>query len=245
MAEKAYAQWNQTGNAGRNGANTFAAIEGGWMATVYAQVTGKNATDYWFNNTPKQTLINALKSGQSVTLGTKTGALGGGLVQGHAYMVKGYDAATDKFTLHNPWGTSHPTPLYYTQLQQFCSVFVVANASGTSPIAQLQSKTNVRNDMYMEALAVTVNQQRTVAESDLADDEVSSPLNGEQRRWSLTADSQDASDLVDIESAMLDQIRRDIGELQDYVGLTLNSSESELALTAAIDEVFAQPSLFN
>jgi hypothetical protein len=245
LAEKAYAQWNQTGNAGRNGANTFAAIEGGWMATVYAQVTGKNATDYWFNNTPKQTLINALNSGQAVTLGTKTGALGGGLVQGHAYMVKGYDAATDKFTLHNPWGTSHPTPLNYTQLQQFCSVFVVANSSGTSPIAQLQSKTNVRNDMYMEALAASVNQQRTIAESESSDEEASSPLSGQSNRLSLVADSQNSSDLVDIELAMLDQIRRDVGEMQEYVSLSMDSSPSDLALTAAIDELFAQPSLFN
>jgi len=40
LAEKAYAQWNQTGKEGRDGTNNFASIQGGWMATVDAQVLG-------------------------------------------------------------------------------------------------------------------------------------------------------------------------------------------------------------
>ena len=46
LAEKAYAQWNQTGKEGRDGLNAYASIQGGWMATVDAQVLGHNATDY-------------------------------------------------------------------------------------------------------------------------------------------------------------------------------------------------------
>ena len=60
LAEKAYAQWNQTGKEGRDGTNAFASIQGGWMATVDAQVLGHNATDYIMTNTKEQAAINAL-----------------------------------------------------------------------------------------------------------------------------------------------------------------------------------------
>ena len=60
LAEKAYAQWNQTGKEGRDGTNAFASIQGGWMATVDAQVLGYNATDYFVNNADQQAAINAV-----------------------------------------------------------------------------------------------------------------------------------------------------------------------------------------
>lgn len=236
LAEKAYAQWNQTGNAGRNGANTYSAIEGGWMATVYAQVLGKNATNYWFNNTPKQTLINALNSGQSVTLGTKTGALGGGLVQGHAYMVKSYDAATDRFILHNPWGTSHPTPLNYTQLQQFCSVFVVANPSGTTPAFQSQPRSLVRSDIPAESLATPQIERRQELASENVDDE-NDLLGSRFVVQSLRVMSQQlATEADDIEMQMLYGISQDILDVHD----TLSESQADNPLALAIDEVFSQ-----
>lgn len=237
LAEKAYAQWNQTGNAGRNGANTYAAIEGGWMATVYAQVLGRNATDYWFNNTPKQTLINAIQSGKSVTLGTKNGALGGGLVQGHAYMVKGYDAATDRFILHNPWGTSHPTPLNYTQLQQFCSVFVVATPTGTTPAAQLKGTNVVRSDVPHQALAVSLqNEHRQTVENDIEDS--NSDLMGTRSIvQSLRVMAQQFSNEADdIELNMLYGMSQDILQIHE----SLSESQQEQTLVLAVDEVFSQ-----
>ena len=57
LAEKAYAQWNETGNEGRNGTNTYNSIQGGWMATVDAQVLGHNATDYSLNTSTQQAMI--------------------------------------------------------------------------------------------------------------------------------------------------------------------------------------------
>ena len=46
LIEKAYAQWNETGKEGRDGSNTYAGIEGGWMADVDAQVLGHSASSY-------------------------------------------------------------------------------------------------------------------------------------------------------------------------------------------------------
>jgi hypothetical protein len=126
LVEKAYAQWNETGKEGRDGSNTYAAIEGGWMADVDAQVLGRNAATYgMYTSTDKQALINALKGNQAVTTGTVSNP-GNGLVGGHAYAVIGYDASTQKFTLYNPWGTNQPGALSWSQLQTSCGVFVVA-----------------------------------------------------------------------------------------------------------------------
>jgi hypothetical protein len=58
-----------------------------------------------------------------------------GLYGSHAYLVAGYNASTDTFQLHNPWGVSHPGALSYSQLQAYCSMFVVADASGSNPVS--------------------------------------------------------------------------------------------------------------
>ncbi|MBL8809057.1 MAG: hypothetical protein JNM43_02670 [Planctomycetaceae bacterium] len=130
LAEKAYAQWNETGNEGRDGTNRYAAIEGGWMADVNCQVLGYNSTNFPFYSSSKATLVNALTSQRSVTLGTQQSP-SNGLVGSHAYVVTGYESSTDTFRLHNPWGTSHPGALTWAQLQANCSWFVVTDASGS------------------------------------------------------------------------------------------------------------------
>ncbi len=55
-------------------------------------------------------MINALNAGKAVNIGTKSNP-GNGLVGGHAYAVTAYDAATQRFTLFNPWNSTHPGPL--------------------------------------------------------------------------------------------------------------------------------------
>ena len=72
LIEKAYAQWNQTGKEGRDGQNAYASIQGGWMATVNAQVLGHNATDYIMTTTGEQVAINALTAKKAVTIGTNS-----------------------------------------------------------------------------------------------------------------------------------------------------------------------------
>jgi Calpain family cysteine protease/PKD domain/Bacterial Ig-like domain (group 2) len=133
LAEKAYAQWNATGKSGRTPANTYASIEGGWMSNVNAQVLGYNSTRYAVSNTAnKAALLNALAAGRAVTIGTTgTSTL---MVSSHAYSITDYDAATDKFSIFNPWGTQHPAPLTWAQLQANTTYFVVVNAQQSVPI---------------------------------------------------------------------------------------------------------------
>ena len=138
LIEKAYAQWNETGKEGRNGTNTYSAIEGGWMADVDAQVLGHSASSYNVSsNSDLQALIAGMTNHQAVTIGTKTSnnandTLSYGLFGSHAYAVVGYNASNQTFTLYNPWGIDQPTQaLSWSQLQSTMDGFVVANASGS------------------------------------------------------------------------------------------------------------------
>jgi hypothetical protein len=133
LAEKAYAQWNATGKSGRTPANTFASIEGGWMSNVNAQVLGYNSTRYQVSNSANKTaLVNALNAGRAVTIGTTGNSTL--MVSSHAYSITGYDAGTDRFSIFNPWGTQHPAPLTWAQLQANTTAFVVVNAQQSVPI---------------------------------------------------------------------------------------------------------------
>jgi hypothetical protein len=144
LAEKAYAQWNQSGREGRDGTNAYASIQGGWMATVDAQVLGYNATDYLMSGTGEQTAINALAAHDAVTIGTLNwSGTQDGLYADHAYAIIGYNAASDTFILYNPWGMDQPGPLTWSQLQADCSQLAVADASGSVPIGASQDSTAV------------------------------------------------------------------------------------------------------
>jgi Calpain family cysteine protease len=132
LAEKAYAQWNETGKAGRDGTNTYAGIEGGWMGNVNAQALGYASSNFAVNSTNKQNLINALNGNQAVTIGTTSGASAGGLVGSHAYVVTGYNSTTDSFSFYNPWSVQHPTALTWNQMQGQLSYFVVTSPSGST-----------------------------------------------------------------------------------------------------------------
>jgi hypothetical protein len=112
LAEKAYAQWNETGRASRsttptnrNGQNTYASIEGGF-GVVYTQVLGQSAKPYWVDDSTKTVLQSAIDAHKAVMLGTIDFGTTwkDGLVGGHAYVVTAYSGNT--FTLYNPWGAN-------------------------------------------------------------------------------------------------------------------------------------------
>jgi hypothetical protein len=140
LAEKAYAQWNQTGKAGRDDQNAYASIQAGWMATVDAQVVGQNATDYIMTTTQEQVAINAVAANEAVTIGTLSwNGTEDGLYPSHAYAITGYNPSNDTFTLYNPWGNSQPNPLTWSQLQATCSQLCVDNPAGSVVISSAVS----------------------------------------------------------------------------------------------------------
>ena len=139
LAEKAYAQWNETGNAYRpttptnlNGYNTYAAIEGGNSGVATGQVLGVLATGYYVNGA-QSILNNALASGLAVTINTYDSGTTD-LTADHTYVVSSYNSGTGYYTLHNPWGPSYdPVLLTWSQLVHDCQWFAYDSASGTSP----------------------------------------------------------------------------------------------------------------
>lgn len=137
LAEKAYAQWNETGNEGRDGQNLYSSIEYGWMADVYSQVLGKTAYSCVTSYNPNSTgMANAVMTGWAVTIGTiSSGYLSYGLYGNHAYDVVSYNSSTGQYTLYNPWGSHQPTQsLTWAQLQTVCDWFALVNPTGTTPI---------------------------------------------------------------------------------------------------------------
>lgn len=100
------------------------------MSNVNFQVLGYNSTNYSFATTAQQTLISAISSGLAITAGTKT-SVASGLVSSHAYSITGFNSATGRFTLHNPWGNTHPAPLTWGELQANFSMFTTTDPRGS------------------------------------------------------------------------------------------------------------------
>lgn len=171
LAEKAYAQWNQTGKEGRDGTNNYSSIAGGWMATVDAQVLGHNATDYSMTSAAQQAAINALSAHQAVTIGTYTANYG--LVADHAYAIIGYTASTGTFTLYNPWGFDQPGQLTWAQLEATCDGFVTADTSGSTPITSPAVKSSISLNTSSDATsgASQTNVVAAVFQNDSSADE--------------------------------------------------------------------------
>ncbi|MEN6458272.1 MAG: C2 family cysteine protease [Thermoguttaceae bacterium] len=168
LIEKAYAQWNETGKTGRDStSNSYAAIEGGWMGDVYAQVLNCADTAYSLNSSTKQTLINALSSGKAVTIGTVSSpASSTGLYGNHAYNVLSYNSSTGLFTLYNPWGSYQPSTLTWSQLVANCDGFAVGDTSTTTASSRFLAINTVVSPRIAAQLQTTVDTTQTVATSD-------------------------------------------------------------------------------
>ncbi len=215
LAEKAYAQWNETGNEGRNGTNTYAGIEGGWMATVDAQVLGHNATDYNVTSTTEQAAINALAASNAVTIATDGGTLPDGLYGSHAYAVTGYSSSTGLFTLYNPWGFDQPGQLTWSQLESTCEGFVTVNATGSVPI----SGANPGAAAAARSISAVVHEGSSAPFA-------STNINGDSTAWTeLPASSTD--------SAAATSATGDSGENQPATIASDSSTATNLAVDAS------------
>ena len=106
LAEKAYAQLNESGWIGQDNTNSYQGINGGWDGTVFQQLTGR-ATQY-SGSLDFTAMVNAAQSGNLLGVSSKPeGFVASNVVPNHAYVVTGYNSATQKFTLFNPWGVNN------------------------------------------------------------------------------------------------------------------------------------------
>jgi hypothetical protein len=102
LMEKAYAYF-------RYGRNSYSSIHGGWMGTVYRQITNLSARYLWTQGAGSENLFDelgeALAAGHSVTVGSISTSPSP-IVGSHAYMVKSVETTEDGqfVTVYNPWG---------------------------------------------------------------------------------------------------------------------------------------------
>lgn len=97
LVEKAYAYF-------RYGDNSYASIEGGWMGTVYTEVSGANYAYRWLDTTSTDAynyIATQLAAGHAVSAASYSNATGP-IVGNHAYEVKSVD--NGYVTVYNPWG---------------------------------------------------------------------------------------------------------------------------------------------
>ena len=111
LLEKAYAQWNESGEAKQDKTNSYQGIGGGWMDDVMKQFTGGNVERYknyfdYMKDENVEKMVEAYQSGEAVSLASSPFS-GVGIVGNHAYTLVGYDERTEEFTLYNPWGIDY------------------------------------------------------------------------------------------------------------------------------------------
>jgi hypothetical protein len=121
LLEKAYAQWNETGETKQgNMTNSYDAISGGWSHVVYQQIYPLYVTSGNSSAFPRseQVIKNALSNNQPVCVYRRME--GGG---GHAYYIKSFE--NGKFTLVNPWGHSHLSQTF-EEMKKNCYGYAIA-----------------------------------------------------------------------------------------------------------------------
>lgn len=119
LLEKAYVQLSASGKVGHPAVNGYANIDGNYSSIVLPAMNNLDVTYYrttdsdWYAD--KDALVRALAAHRDVVLETaKSGAETHNsdglteLVASHAFAVLGYDEATGKFIVRNPWGDSYP-----------------------------------------------------------------------------------------------------------------------------------------
>jgi hypothetical protein len=135
LLEKAYAHF-------RYGQNSYDSISGGWMSTVYREITNQTTTTRWSGGSAASLatfIAEALSNGNAATLGSYSNSPSP-IVGSHAYMIKSIEGsgADAMVTVYNPWGSDGRTydDNYYdglltinmTQLQECFSAVVTSAA---------------------------------------------------------------------------------------------------------------------
>ncbi len=118
LAEKAYAQLNESGWTGQDGTNSYAGIDVGSPADAMKQITARSATGYASLN--KNSVIAAFNAGKLVAFSSKKDQADipstVNVAAHHVYALVDYSPTTQKFTLYNPWGLE--LKLTWTEITQ-------------------------------------------------------------------------------------------------------------------------------
>ncbi|MGI0486937.1 C2 family cysteine protease [Pantanalinema rosaneae CENA516] len=124
LLEKAYAQFNEEGWIGQDNTNSYngpsfsspidAGIGWGYTNVALSHVTGVNAG--WSSNMNTTNILNAFNAGRRIVLNDSS----------HAYAVIGYNNATNRFIVYNPYGST--TQYTHAQLASTFSGWAATNS---------------------------------------------------------------------------------------------------------------------
>jgi hypothetical protein len=101
LAEKAYAQINESEWISQDNTNSYQGIAYGWDSYSVKHITGLNSTDNYLNF---NAMVDAFKNGSMMGVSSYSSGVASNIVANHVYTVAGYNASTQEFTLFNPWG---------------------------------------------------------------------------------------------------------------------------------------------
>ncbi|GAA6622226.1 C2 family cysteine protease [Scytonema sp. NUACC26] len=101
LAEKAYAQVNESGWIGQDNTNSYLGIESGFDNKVITHITGRNASS---SSLDFNSMVNAYKAGNLMGVSSYNSGVASNIAPNHVYVVTNYDSSTQQFTLYNPWG---------------------------------------------------------------------------------------------------------------------------------------------
>jgi hypothetical protein len=108
LAEKAYAQVNSSGWIYRwnnDHSNSYQGINNGWFGDAIQDITAKGSS--LRNSFNFDALVKAYADGKMIGVTSKASTqIASTVVYNHVYVLTGYNSATQKFTLFNPWGMS-------------------------------------------------------------------------------------------------------------------------------------------
>ena len=106
LAEKAYAQLNESGWINQDNTNSYNGIgNAGYLSDAFAHITGERTALGRILNFEQ--VVNAFNSGEVVGFGSKSSGVESNIVTSHAYALVDYNPQTQKFTLLNPWSTDN------------------------------------------------------------------------------------------------------------------------------------------
>jgi hypothetical protein len=122
LVEKAFAQLNAEPDAvhGERGlaTNSYDGIEGGYPQDALKEITDQDSFTFTSRHlvSDSATIGAAFESGDEVELSTGIvpKPYQDHLVNDHVFEVVGYDAGTEEFTVHNPWGSAASEPMTFT-----------------------------------------------------------------------------------------------------------------------------------
>ncbi|MGB6295989.1 MAG: C2 family cysteine protease [Rivularia sp. (in: cyanobacteria)] len=106
LAEKAYAQVNESGWINQDNTNSYDGIgNAGYLKDAFKHITGKKAALGRILNFDR--VVDAFNSGEIIGFGSKSTGIESNIVASHAYALIDYNPQTQKFTLLNPWSTDN------------------------------------------------------------------------------------------------------------------------------------------